>query len=583
MPARTRFSVWAPRADQVVLVADGADHPMTRDSAGWWHPDQPPTGADIRYGYRLDGGEQVFPDPRSRRQPDGVHALSQTVDLRHTWTDAAWTGRQLPGSVIYELHVGTFTDAGTLDAAIDRLDHLVDLGVDLVEVMPVNAFNGDHGWGYDGVAWFAVHEPYGGPEAYARFVDACHARGLGVIQDVVYNHLGPSGNYLPQFGPYLNSNVANPWGAAINLDGELSDEVRRYILDNARMWLADYHVDGLRLDAVHALLDHRALGLLEEMAAEVDALSAHVRRPLTLIAESDLNDPRLITPRAAGGFGLAGQWSDDFHHAVVANLTGDTGGYYRDFGGIDALAAVFSGGFLHAGGYSSFRGRHHGRPLPPSAASWQLVVCSDNHDQIGNRHDGRRLATMISRDRLAIAATLTLLGPGTPMIFQGEEWGSRRPWMFFTSHPEEELGRAVSEGRKSEFARMEWDLDAVPDPQDPATFTGSKVAWHELEGTGAEAEDHRGLFGWYRLLLQVRRQHEAFTSPGFADVVTGADWLVARRGDGAHRGWIAANLGSAPVEVPAPGRVVAAWGAVRADGGSVTLPGGGAAVLVEAP
>ena len=371
-----RFDVWAPAADQVTLVAAGAEFAMVPNRDGWWTAPDAPGEGTVDYGYRIDGSEQVFPDPRSRRQPNGVHALSQTFDLTHQWTDGAWSGRQLAGSVIHEIHIGTFTEAGTLDAAIDKLDHLVELGVDLVEVMPVNAFNGHHGWGYDGVAWFAVHEPYGGPEAYARFVDACHARGLAVIQDVVYNHLGPSGNYLPQFGPYLNFDVANPWGAAVNLDGAHSDQVRAYILDNVAMWLDDFHVDGLRLDAVHAFIDTRATGLLEQMAELADRLSAQQRRPLTLIAESDLNDPRLITPRAAGGYGLTGQWSDDFHHAVVANLTGDASGYYVDFADRADLAQVFERGFRHDGGYSTFRQRRHGRPLPATAAAWQLVVCS---------------------------------------------------------------------------------------------------------------------------------------------------------------------------------------------------------------
>lgn len=570
---RGRFDVWAPNAESMTLVADGVDYPMTRSDAGWWTPQGTPEGREIRYGYRIDGGEQVFPDPRARRQPDGVHELSQTVDDVHPWSDDAWTGRQLAGSVIYELHIGTFTEEGTLDSAIDKLDHLVDLGVDLVEVMPVNAFNGEHGWGYDGVAWYAVHEPYGGPAAYACFVDACHARGLGVIQDVVYNHLGPSGNYLPQFGPYLNFDVANPWGAAVNLDGAGSDEVRRYILDNVRMWFCDFHVDGLRLDAVHAFIDTRAVPLLEEMSIEVEALSAHLRRPLTLIAESDLNDPALITPRAAGGRGLQGQWSDDFHHAVVANLTGDATGYYSDFADMDALAAVFEDGFRHDGSYSSFRGRHHGRPLNPTTASWQLVVCSDNHDQIGNRADGHRLSTRVSRDQLAIAAALTLLGPGTPMIFQGEEWGSRRPWMFFTSHPEPELGQAVSEGRKREFARMNWDLDAVPDPQSPETFIGSKVAWSELEDP-----DHQGLLGWYRLLISLRRRHPAFTSPEFAGVITHDTCMVAQRSDAV----LAVNLDSETVTIPISGELAASWGDVTVEDG-LRLGAHSVAVLTQVP
>ena len=324
------FVVWAPLPTSVALMirpAGGSKATrvaMKRDDGGWWHPAEPlpdSAGGEFDYGYQLDGDEKVLPDPRSRRQPDGVHGWSRSYDpAAYTWTDQMWHGRQLAGGIIYELHVGTFTVEGTLAAAIERLDHLVELGVDFVELMPVNGFNGPHNWGYDGVLWYAVHEAYGGPAAYQQFVDACHVRGLAVIQDVVYNHLGPSGNYLPRYGPYLNEGGANTWGWSPNLDSEDSDEVRRYIIDNAMMWLNDYHVDGLRLDAVHALHDTRATHVLEELAIETEALSTFLGRPLPLIAESDLNDPRLITTREGGGYGLTGQWSDDFHHALYVSL-----------------------------------------------------------------------------------------------------------------------------------------------------------------------------------------------------------------------------------------------------------------------
>src|SRR4051812_25163330 len=347
------YDVWAPSAGSVTLLLDGERHPMTPAEDGWYTVDLAADGAEHDYGYLLGDGETPRPDPRSRRQPEGVHGLSRTFDPNaHTWGDSSWTGRQLAGGVIYELHIGTFTPEGTLDSAIGRLDHLVDLGVDFVEVLPVNAFNGTHNWGYDGVLWYAVQESYGGPAAYQRFVDACHARGLAVIQDVVYNHLGASGNYLPEFGPYLAEAGGNTWGASMNLDGPDSDEVRRYIVENALMWLRDYHVDGLRLDAVHALVDHRALHLLEQMAVEVSVLSASVRRPLTLIAESDMNDARLITSREAHGYGLDAQWSDDFHHALHVALTGETTGYYEDFQGLDVLARVLTHGFYHDGTFS---------------------------------------------------------------------------------------------------------------------------------------------------------------------------------------------------------------------------------------
>ncbi len=386
-----------------------------------------PTG--VRYGYIVDG-EGPFPDPpRSRRQPDGVHGLSATFDPPSTyeWKDGGWKGRNLKGSVIYEMHLGTFTPEGTLDAAAGKLDYLVELGVDFIELLPVNGFNGVHNWGYDGVLWYAVHEPYGGPEAYQRFVDAAHAAGLGVIQDVVYNHLGPSGNYLPKYGPYLKSGEGNTWGDSVNLDGPGSDDVRRYILENAAMWLRDYHVDGLRLDAVHALRDERAVHILEEFGALGDEIEAEMGiPPRTMIAESDLNNPRLIYPRKDNGYGLEGQWSDDFHHAVHVNLSGETTGYYADFDSLAVLAKVLQHGFLHDGSYSSFRERHHGRPIrhdlaQPSA----LVVCLQNHDQIGNRATGDRLTASLSYGKLAIGgAVLTMTSPPfTPMLFMGEEFG----------------------------------------------------------------------------------------------------------------------------------------------------------------
>jgi maltooligosyltrehalose trehalohydrolase len=484
---------------------------MIRDRDDWWSPAEPTPAGEFDYGYLVDHETTPVPDPRSRRQPAGVHGRSRTFDpTRHAWADSAWTGRQLGGAVIYELHIGTFTPEGTFDAALGRLDHLRDIGVDLVEVMPVNAVNGTHNWGYDGVLWHAVHEPYGGPAGYQRFVDGCHAAGLGVIQDVVYNHLGPSGNYLPKFGPYLKSG-ANTWGDLVNLDGEGSAEVRRYILDNVRMWLEDYHVDGLRLDAVHALADESGVHLLEEMAIEVAALSAHQRRPLTLIAESDLNDPRLVTPREAGGYGLDAQWSDDFHHALHVALTRETDGYYADFEPLTALAKVCEKGFFHDGTFSSFRERDHGVPIDTAAMpTWRLVVCSQNHDQIGNRAVGDRITEQLDDDQLACAALLTLAGPFTPMLFQGEEWAASTPFQFFTSHPEPDLGKATAEGRIREFERMGWDPAVVPDPQDPATYQRSKLDWSQ-----PSSGRHARILDVYRQLARLRRAWPELTDPAF--------------------------------------------------------------------
>ncbi len=486
-----RFDIWAPKARTLALSVGDERLPLSPVGDGWWTLDADraealPSG-DLDYGYLVDDAETPLPDPRSRRQPEGVHCRSRTYDpSSFAWTDQAWTGRQLAGAVVYEMHIGTFTPDGTLDSAIDRLDHLVALGVDLVEVLPVNGFNGTHNWGYDGVLWYTVQETYGGPEAYQRFVDACHARGLGVVQDVVYNHLGPSGNYLPVYGPYLHEASANTCGSSLNLDGDDSVPVREYIIDNALMWLGDYHVDALRLDAVHALVDDTATHLLEELAVQVDVLSAHVGRPLTLIAESDLNDPKLITSREAHGYGLAAQWSDDFHHAVHVALTGETTGYYEDFASLGALAKVITRGFFHDGTWSSFRGRVHGRPLDTERIpAHRLVVANQNHDQIGNRATGDRLTATLDEGGLALAAVLTLTSPFTPMLFMGEEWGATTPWQFFTSHPEHDLGEATAKGRIAEFAKMGWDESVVPNPQDLSTFQDSKLDWSELYGTEA--------------------------------------------------------------------------------------------------
>ena len=528
----SRFDVWAPHAETLTLLLDGTQVPMRSTDGDWWVPDAAleldETTHD--YGYLINDDSTPVPDPRSRWQPEGVHGLSRTFDpARHSWVDGDWTGRPLAGSVIIEVHIGTFTPEGTLDSAIDRLGHLQELGVDFVEVMPVNAFSGTHGWGYDGVDWFAVHEGYGGPAAYQRFVDACHERGIGVIQDVVYNHLGPSGNYLGKFGPYLSDHHATAWGDTVNLDGENSDEVRAYLRDNVAMWLRDFHVDGLRLDAVHALVDDRAVHILEEFARDVDELEAHVGRPLTLIAESDLNNPRLITSDEAGGYGLDAQWSDDFHHAVHVNLTGETSGYYGDFAGLDALAKVLTKGFFHDGTLSTFRGRHHGRPLPAQTRTWRLVVSSQNHDQIGNRAIGDRLTASLSPGQLAIAATLELTSPFTPMLFMGEEWGATTPFQFFSSHPEPELAKATTEGRIGEFARMGWDAAVVPNPQDVETFNRSKLDWSELD-----KPEHARLLEIYRELIALRRREADITTPWLdastVDVSAEDGTLVITRG-----------------------------------------------------
>ncbi|KXK61993.1 malto-oligosyltrehalose trehalohydrolase [Micromonospora rosaria] len=574
----TEFSVWAPQAARVRLRLPGTgDREMTRDPDGWWREEVPEAGPGTDYAFLLGDADQPLPDPRSPWQPAGVHGPSRVYDhAAYAWSDRGWTGRHLPGSVLYELHVGTFTPEGTFDAAVDRLDHLVELGVDLIELLPVNAFNGEYNWGYDGVCWYAPHEAYGGPDGLKRLVDAAHGKGLGVILDVVYNHFGPSGAYAPMFAPYLTER-SNTWGRTVNLDGPDSDEVRRYIIDSVLMWLRDYHVDGLRLDAVHAMPDTRAVPLLEELAVEVDTLATHLGRPLSLIAESDLNDPRLITPREAGGLGLHAQWNDDAHHALHTLLTGERQGYYADFGSLEGLGQVLTGGFLHTGTRSSFRHRAHGRPLDRHRTpGHRLVAYLQNHDQIGNRATGDRISATLTPAMLRIGATLLFTAPFTPMLFMGEEWGATTPWQFFTSHPEPELARAVATGRRREFAEHGWPAGEVPDPQDPATFLRSRLDWAELD-----KPEHRELYEFHRRLIALRKSHPDLSDPRLdtVDVRHGDRFVVVRRG----RCLVVANLAGRAQRITLPGvvrQVLLATGAgvtVMRDG--VVLPAETAAVV----
>lgn len=565
------FAVWAPRPERVQVDVDGARYPMERGSDDWWRATVA-ADPDSRYGFVLDDDDTVLPDPRSARQPDGVHARSQL------WAPATapreWAGRSIEGAVIYELHVGTFTPAGTFDAAIDKLQYLLDLGVDFVELMPVNAFSGTHGWGYDGVLWYAVHEPYGGPDALLRLIDACHALGLGVIIDAVFNHLGPSGNYLPRFGPYLSSG-SNPWGESVNIGDAGADEVRRYILDCALRWMRDFGADGLRLDAVHALVDTTAIHILEELSAETDALAATLGRPLSLIAESDMNDPRLITPRDQGGLGLTAQWDDDIHHAIHTAVSGERQGYYGDFGTIETLAQTLTHGYFHAGTYSSFRGRRHGRPLDTATIpATRLLAYTLTHDQVGNRATGDRPSQNLTTGQLAVKAALALGSPYTAMLFMGEEWGSSSPFQFFTSHPEPELGRATAEGRKAEFAAHGWDADEIPDPQDPETFTRSKLDWAEVtEG------EHARLLEVYRQLIAMRHHEPDCADPWLdhlrVEYDEDARWIILHRGSLA----VVCNLGVDTVRVPVAGETVLAWAEPTVEESATMIPGHSFAVL----
>ncbi|WP_063759143.1 malto-oligosyltrehalose trehalohydrolase [Streptomyces scopuliridis] len=570
-----RFEVWAPQAqDGIVLqLADGGDDrdggngadgaraglPMERDPerAGWWTAEAPAADG-TRYGFALDGGP-VLPDPRSRRQPDGPDGPSAVVDQTAYAWHTPWQGRALPGAVLYELHIGTFTREGTFDAAAEQLAPLAELGITHVELMPVCPFPGTHGWGYEGVSLWAVHEPYGGPAGLKRFVDAAHRLGLGVVLDVVHNHLGPAGNYLPRFGPYFTDTHHTPWGAAVNLDAPGSDEVRAYLLGSALAWLRDFRLDGLRLDAVHALADQRALTFLEELSTAVDALSAELGRPLFLIAESDLGDPRTTTPRAAGGLGLHAQWNDDFHHALHTALTGESQGYYADFARapLAALAKTLTRVFFHDGTYSSFRGRTHGRPVDRTRTpAHRFLGYAQTHDQIGNRALGDRLSATLSPGLLACAATLVLTGPHTPMLFMGEEWGATTPWQFFTDHPDPVLAEAVRTGRRREFAAHGWAAEDIPDPQDPATRERSC-----LDRSEAGKEPHARLLAWYRELIALRHTHPDLSDPDLAAVRVAYDeearWLAYRRGDLR----VAVNLSGEPAEIPLgdAGRVLASW------------------------
>lgn len=574
-PLQHEHRVWAPLASRMRVVADETVE-MTQQDGGWWHAFA--AGAD--YGFQIDDDDAIRPDPASRHQPAGVHERSRVFDAgAHEWQDAAWTGRPIAGGVLYELHVGTFTPEGTFDAAIARLEHLRSIGVTHVELLPVNGFNGTHNWGYDGVAWYAVHEGYGGPAGYQRFVDAAHGAGLAVVQDVVYNHLGPSGNYLPLFGPYLSSEGRSTWGEHVNL---AEPEVRRFILDNVRMWFHDMHVDALRLDAVHALVDEAEVHILEEMAIETAALAAHLGRPLELIAESDMNDAKLITPRESGGYGLDAQWSDDFHHGVHVALTRETDGYYADFEPLAALAKSLERGFFHDGTYSSFRGKEHGRPIDlDHALTWRLIVSAQNHDQIGNRARGDRITEALDESQLLCAALLLYAGPFTPMLFQGEEWGASTPFQFFTSHPEEELGRLTGEGRLEEFKEMGWDESVVPHPQDPETFERSKLDWAE-----AEQGEHARILDGYRRLAALRRELPALTDPAYtanevsADEETRVLRLVRRAGrdDAAE---VVLNLGDAAQSVPVTKSRLrfATHPDVAVADGALTLPPGSGALL----
>lgn len=569
---------------------------------GWWRWEPPAdllgAGDVLDYAFVLDGAEPALPDPRSAWQPHGVHGPSRTLDPAvFAWADDDWRGPRdghgVLGGVVYELHVGTFTPEGTLDAAVERLDHLVDLGVDVVELMPLAAFPGRWGWGYDGVDLYAVHDGYGGPHALHRFVDACHARGLGVALDVVHNHLGASGNYLARFGPYFTQGHHTPWGAAVNLDDEGAEHVRGFLVDSVLRWFRDFHVDALRLDAVHELKDSSPRHYLAELSDAVATLSAELGRPLDLVAESDLNDTAMVTPTSEGGRGMTAQWDDDLHHALHVALTGEAHGYYADFAGggareeagpLAVLAKVLTRGFLHDGTMSSFRGRDWGVEVDVERLdARRLLGYLQTHDQVGNRMTGDRVSGSLAPGVQAAGAALYLLAPTTPMVFMGEEWGASTPWQFFTSFEDEVLADAVRRGRRAEFGAHGWSEDAVPDPQDPATRDASVLDWDE-----AASGDHARLLDWYRTCTALRRVVLGDGPTRLADVTVHHDdaarWLVLEHRPAGRQAYaVAVNLADAPQAVPVAGTgpLLLAWDVdtTAVAGDTVTLPPESVAVL----
>jgi maltooligosyltrehalose trehalohydrolase len=567
----TPFRVWAPHAKQVELETRGKRYRMAAGDRGWWSVEVALPEGNSDYSFILDEGEPL-PDPRSRWQPRGIHGPSRMIDHgAFRWTDRQWQAAPLSAAVIYELHIGTFTAQGTFRSAIDRLDELVQLGVTYVELMPVAEFSGNRGWGYDGADLYAPHHAYGAPDELKQLVDACHGRGLAVILDVVYNHLGPAGNYLARFGPYFTERYATPWGQAINFDGPESDEVRRFVCDNALMWLRNYHFDGLRLDAVHALIDTSATHILEQLVSEVGDLEAQSGRHLVLIAESDLNDPRIVRPREIGGYGVQAQWSDDFHHALHTVLTGERDGYYADFGSLADLAKAIERVFVYDGSYSPFRRRRHGR-APKGISNHSFLAYLQNHDQIGNRAKGERSSQLMSVGRLKIAAALIMTSPFIPMLFQGEEWGASSPFLYFTDHEDPELGRLVTEGRRREFAAFSAHREDVPDPQAPETFERSKLNWNERA-----KEPHRGLLNWHCRLIRLRREVSALADGRCERVAVSFDeaakWLVMRRGSVAVVCNLASSTQHVPIGLDAPTQLLlASESEVTISEGEVRLP-----------
>jgi maltooligosyltrehalose trehalohydrolase len=583
----TRFTVWAPRAHQLsVRVRTGAaagDHPLARDERGVFSATIPGVKAGDDYVYRIDGGAER-PDPASQWQPHGVHGASRVVDPdAFAWTDDQWKGIEMADFVIYELHVGTFTPEGTFDAVIPRLAALRELGITAIELMPVAQFPGERNWGYDGVQLYAPQNSYGGPEALKRLVNAAHAEGLAVVLDVVYNHIGPEGNYLAEYGPYFTDVYRTPWGSAVNYDGADSDEVRRFVIENALYWVSDFHMDALRLDAIHGIFDFQARHVLAELTARVHALAGELGRSVKVIAESDLNDPQLLRPVEKGGYAMDAQWSDDFHHSVHVALTGESAGYYEGFaqyGDIAAIADALSRRFVFQGQYAPHRRRRHGAPAADVPAD-HFVISIQNHDQVGNRATGDRLSALVPPEALRLAAALLLLAPYVPMLFMGEEYGELAPFLYFVSHSDRGLVEAVRKGRHEEFESFGW-AGEVPDPQAAETFARSRLHF-ELGNEG----EHARLRALYRELLAIRREEPALR-PGAAHITVRSDasarWIAMRLDAPGARSLLALfNLATEERSIPLNDEDGAGWrarfatsdaplDAVLASGSMVALP-----------
>ena len=520
---RCEFRVWAPQTDRIelhIVAPDDRRIPLTKNARGY-HDAVVDCGAGTRYFFVINGRER--PDPASRSQPDGVHEASEVVARDFEWHDANWRGISLEDYVIYELHVGTFTDEGTFDAVVPRLDELKSLGVTAIELMPINQFPGARNWGYDGVYLGAAQHSYGGGIGLKRLVDACHVRGLAILIDVVYNHLGPEGNYLAEYGPYFTDRYKTPWGMALNFDGPHSDDVRWFFLHNALQWIDEFHIDGLRVDAVHAIADRTAEPFLQDLTNAVQNRGDALGRLVYTFAESNLNDPRVITPSDQLGLGFDSQWCDDFHHALRTLLTGETSGYYAGYGRTSDLARAFTSGYLYTGQYSQYRGRKHGR-APNTHDGKKFVVFAQNHDQVGNRMLGERLAATVSIDKVRLAAAAVILSPFIPMLFMGEEYGETAPFLYFTSHGDDDLIEAVRLGRHKEFASFRW-AGEPPDPHDEQTFLQSKLRREEIDGIRA----------LYKELLRLRASIPALRTLDMSEVETQADdeqrTLLVKRGD----------------------------------------------------